>query len=45
MAAIADGDDAGGSYVLLQKYRHDLNKWDKLPVCVRPRKFYWPLKS
>lgn len=33
VAAIANGDDAGGSYVLLQKYRHDLNKWDKLPVC------------
>lgn len=27
-AVIADGlDDAGGSYVLLQKYRHDLKKW------------------
>ena len=27
MAVIADGADAGGSYVLLQKYRHDLQKW------------------
>ena len=27
-AVIADGlDDAGGSYVLFQKYRHDLKKW------------------
>ncbi|OOS06432.1 putative iron-dependent peroxidase [Moraxella cuniculi DSM 21768] len=33
VAAIGDGADAGGSYVLLQKYRHDLHKWDKLPVC------------
>lgn len=28
-AVIAEGKaDAGGSYVLLQKYRHDLKKWD-----------------
>lgn len=33
VAAIADGADAGGSYVMLQKYRHDLNKWDALPIC------------
>ncbi|MDO4795783.1 MAG: Dyp-type peroxidase [Brachymonas sp.] len=24
--------DAGGSYVLLQKYRHDLKKWNRLPL-------------
>lgn len=24
--------DAGGSYVLLQKYRHDLKKWNKVPL-------------
>lgn len=30
VAVLADGlDDAGGSYVLLQKYRHDLKKWAK----------------
>ena len=27
VAVIAEGADAGGSYVLLQKYRHDLQKW------------------
>lgn len=32
VAVIGDGADAGGSYVLLQKYRHDLKKWDELPV-------------
>lgn len=32
VAVIADGIDAGGSYVLLQKYRHDLNKWDTLSI-------------
>ncbi|MFB6348185.1 Dyp-type peroxidase [Moraxella sp. ZJ142] len=32
VAIIKDGADAGGSYVLLQKYRHDLDKWDTLPV-------------
>lgn len=32
VAVIADGADAGGSYVMLQKYRHDLKKWDALPV-------------
>ncbi len=24
--------DAGGSYVLLQKYRHDLKKWNQVPL-------------
>ncbi len=33
VAAIADGIDAGGSYVMLQKYRHDLKKWDALDIC------------
>lgn len=28
----ADQPDAGGSYVLLQKYRHDLKKWSQVPV-------------
>lgn len=28
----AGAADAGGSYVLLQKYRHDLKKWKRLPV-------------
>lgn len=32
VAVIGDGADAGGSYVLLQKYRHDLKKWDTLAV-------------
>ncbi|MDU4437230.1 MAG: Dyp-type peroxidase [Neisseria sp.] len=27
-----DRPDAGGSYVLLQKYLHDLKKWDAVPV-------------
>ena len=27
-----DQPDAGGSYVLLQKYLHDLKKWDAVPV-------------
>lgn len=27
-----DAPDAGGSYVLLQKYRHDLKKWNRLSV-------------
>lgn len=27
---IDDGADAGGSYLLLQKYRHDLKKWAQL---------------
>ena len=33
VAVIAEGRaDAGGSYVLLQKYRHDLNKWNRYSV-------------
>lgn len=32
VGVIAEGADAGGSYVLLQKYRHDLKKWDKVPL-------------
>jgi putative iron-dependent peroxidase len=36
VAAVAVGDDdpgfAGGSYVLVQKYLHDLDAWDALPV-------------
>ncbi|OOS22954.1 Dyp-type peroxidase [Moraxella pluranimalium] len=32
VAVIADGIDAGGSYVMVQKYRHDLPKWDALPI-------------
>lgn len=28
----ADKPDAGGSYVLLQKYRHDLKKWSQISV-------------
>lgn len=33
VAAIAEGrPDAGGSYVLVQKYRLDLPKWAKVPV-------------
>ncbi|EGZ45479.1 Dyp-type peroxidase [Neisseria wadsworthii] len=27
-----DRPDAGGSYVMYQKYRHDLNKWDKFSI-------------
>ena len=33
VAIIPEGrPDAGGSYVLLQKYLHDLKKWDAVPV-------------
>ncbi|UXZ04329.1 Dyp-type peroxidase [Moraxella nasicaprae] len=32
VAVIKEGKDAGGSYVMVQKYRHDLKKWDKLPI-------------
>ncbi len=33
VAIIPEGKpDAGGSYVLLQKYLHDMNAWRKLPV-------------
>lgn len=33
VAIIPEGKpDAGGSYVLLQKYLHDLKKWDAVPV-------------
>ena len=32
VAVIADGIDAGGSYVMVQKYRHDLPKWDEMPI-------------
>lgn len=32
VAVISDGVDAGGSYMMLQKYRHDLNKWDQLDI-------------
>ncbi len=37
VGVIAQGVDAGGSYVLVQKYRHDLNKWDSLPVTEQER--------
>ncbi len=26
---IEDGEDKGGSYVLVQRYEHDLRKWDR----------------
>lgn len=33
VGVIADGaPDSGGSYVLLQKYRHDLGKWNRLSI-------------
>jgi putative iron-dependent peroxidase len=36
LAAVASGDEdpefAGGSYVVVQKYLHDLESWDALPV-------------
>lgn len=33
IATVPDGQpDAGGSYVLLQKYRHDLKKWDRVSL-------------
>ena len=32
VAIINDGVDAGGSYVMVQKYRHDLPKWDKMSI-------------
>lgn len=32
VGVIADGKDAGGSYVLLQQYQHDLNRWQQLSV-------------
>lgn len=33
VAAIADGhEDAGGSYVLVQRYVHNLNVWNSMPV-------------
>lgn len=33
VATVAEGrPDAGGSYVLLQKYRHDLKKWGRVPL-------------
>ena len=32
VAVIADGEeDAGGSYVLVQRYEHNLNKWQRIP--------------
>ncbi|EKN3499930.1 Dyp-type peroxidase [Yersinia enterocolitica] len=32
VAVIADGEeDAGGSYVLVQRYEHDLKKWQRIP--------------
>ncbi|MFS8047794.1 Dyp-type peroxidase [Rhizobium sp. BR 314] len=37
-AAIIDGEDpafAGGSYVIVQKYLHDLKKWNAIPVEVQ----------
>ncbi|WP_274570904.1 Dyp-type peroxidase [Neisseria leonii] len=32
VGVIAEGADAGGSYVLLQRYLHDLDKWQALGV-------------
>lgn len=37
VGSITEGADVGGSYVLVQKYRHDLNKWDKLSVSEQER--------
>ncbi|SMB87008.1 putative iron-dependent peroxidase [Pasteurella testudinis DSM 23072] len=32
VALIANGDDQGGSYVLTQRYEHQLDKWQKLSM-------------
>lgn len=32
VGTIGEGKDAGGSYIVLQKYLHDLNKWDSISV-------------
>lgn len=32
IGTIGEGRDAGGSYIVLQKYLHDLNKWDSISV-------------
>ncbi|KMK50901.1 peroxidase [[Actinobacillus] muris] len=32
VALITEGEDAGGSYVLTQRYQHQLAKWHKMPV-------------
>nr|WP_249212974.1 MULTISPECIES: Dyp-type peroxidase [unclassified Tatumella] len=32
VAIIADGEDAGGSYVFTQRWEHNLTSWHKLPV-------------
>lgn len=32
VALIQEGEDAGGSYVLSQRYVHQLEKWHKMPV-------------
>lgn len=32
VSVIAEGESAGGSYVLLQRYLHDLNKWNAISV-------------
>lgn len=34
-ALIAEGTDAGGSYVVLQKYRHNLQKWQSYSLAER----------
>ncbi|MBV7880097.1 peroxidase, partial [Yersinia pestis] len=32
VAVIADGEeDSGGSYVLVLRYEHNLNKWQRIP--------------
>lgn len=36
-ALIADGDWAGGSYIVTQKYVHDLSAWDALSVTEQER--------
>lgn len=32
VGVIAEGQDAGGSYIVLQKYLHDLNKWNAVDI-------------
>ncbi|MDO5058472.1 MAG: Dyp-type peroxidase [Neisseria sp.] len=32
VGVIAEGADAGGSYIVLQKYLHDLDKWNRISV-------------
>lgn len=43
---IGDEDPAfaGGSYVIVQKYLHDIKKWDAIPTEVQEQ-YYWPQKG